>query len=191
MRGNVSTANNGNGNGKDMRKLLDGLYRLSATIAGLSILGICLIVSAQILLNITARLLGPGYSWTIPSYADFAGFMLSGATFLALGPTLRAGGHIRVTLLTGRLPARVALWLEVAVSAAAAILVAYILRYVVQLIGESWRYNDLSPGIIPIPLWIPQSVMALGLVIFLIALVDLVISDIRAGRPTLLTPEEV
>ena len=174
-----------------MRRFLDRLYQIAAVIAGLCIIGICLLVSAQILLNIAARLLGPGYSLTIPSYADFAGFMLSAATFLALGPTLRAGGHIRVTLLTQRLPARVALWLEVVVLGVAAGVVGYILRYVVQLIAESWRYNDLSPGIIPIPLWIPQSVMALGLLIFLIALIDLMVADIRAGRPTVPTPDEV
>ncbi len=174
-----------------MRRFLDRLYGVAAAIAGLCIIGICLLVSAQILLNIAARLLGPGHSLTIPSYADFAGFMLAAATFLALGPTLRAGGHIRVTLLTRRLPPRVALWLEVVVLGVAAGVVACLLRYVVQLIGESWRYNDLSPGIIPIPLWIPQSIMAVGLLIFLIALIDLMVSDIRAGRPTVPSPEEV
>ncbi len=174
-----------------MRLLLDRLYGTAAALAGLSILGICLLVSAQILLNIAARLLGPGHSLTIPSYADFAGFMLSAATFLALGPTLRAGGHIRVTLLTRRLRGRAALGLELFVLALTAALIAFVLRYVVQLIEESWRYNDLSPGIIPIPLWIPQCLMAAGLVILLIALIDTFLGDLRSGRPSLQDPDEI
>ncbi len=173
-----------------MRRLLDTLYAAAAAIAGISILGICLLVSAQIMLNIAARLLGPGHALTIPSYADFAGFMLAAATFLALGPTLRQGGHIRVTLLTRRLGGRLALGLELFVLAITAALTGFVLRYVVQLIGESWRYNDLSPGIIPIPLWIPQCLMALGLVILLIALIDTFLGDLRSGRPSLQNPDE-
>jgi len=37
---------------------------------------------------------------------------------------------------------------------------------------ESLEYYDLSPGIVPVPLWIPQAAMVLGLAVFTIALWD-------------------
>ncbi|MEO5621424.1 MAG: hypothetical protein ABIQ32_12915, partial [Sphingomicrobium sp.] len=81
-----------------MRNILDRLYQFSGGLAALAILAICLLITAQIGFNIIARLGGADLSYTIPSYADFAGYFLSTASFMALAYTLRAGGHIRVGL---------------------------------------------------------------------------------------------
>ena len=61
------------------------------------------------LLNVTTRVFDLPLPSTIPSYADFAGFMLAAATFLAMPYTFRSAGHIRVTLITARLPGKGAL----------------------------------------------------------------------------------
>ncbi len=39
------------------------------------------------------------YGWQILSLAEIAGYLLAAASFLALAPTLKAGAHIRVTML--------------------------------------------------------------------------------------------
>ena len=83
----------------DMRNVLDRVYGIAQWAAGACILFICAIVTVQVGLNITARIGGPEWSYTLPSYADFAGYFLAAASFFALAPTWRAGGHIRVNLL--------------------------------------------------------------------------------------------
>lgn len=87
-----------------MRRVLDTLYRAAGGLAALFILAIVVLVFAQVGLNladkITVGLTGKGLGVTIPSYADFTGFFLAAASFLALAYTLRAGGHIRVSLVT-------------------------------------------------------------------------------------------
>ncbi len=175
-----------------MGRVLDRLYDLAGALAALAIVGICAVVSAQIGLNILARLGGPGLSFTIPSYADFAGFALAAASFLALAHTLRRGGHIRVTLITGRLPRRATWAAELGVLALAAALSAYATFYFALLIEESLRYGDMSTGIVAIPLWIPQMPVLIGLALLTLALVHTLIESVTARRPVLIdeTPQE-
>ncbi|MCF6273501.1 MAG: TRAP transporter small permease [Rhodobacteraceae bacterium] len=168
-----------------MRRFLDTLYKLAGAIAALSILGICLVVSAQVILNIAARIGGPGWSYTIPSYADFSGFFLATASFMALAYTLRAGGHIRVNLLVGALPKRPRWMLEMLALSIGAMMAGYATYYAGSLLEESYRYGDMSPGIIAIPLWIPQMSMVAGLGLLTIAFVDTLIEALIARAPIL------
>ncbi len=95
-----------------MRKFLDSLYLASGWAAACFIGAICTLVVAQVGLNLIDRVAGlvtgTAIGLTIPSYADFTGFFLAAASFLALAHTLRQGGHIRVTLVISHLPGRVA-----------------------------------------------------------------------------------
>lgn len=168
-----------------MRRVLDKTYQIAGAIAALSILLICLVVSAQVGLNILARIGGPALSFTIPSYADFAGFALATASFLALAYTLRAGGHIRVNLLIQKTGERTQWRLEILTLSLAGAMAGYATWFAAGLLGESWHYGDLSPGIIAIPLWIPQVPMVAGLGLLTIAFADTLIEVIRAGGPLL------
>lgn len=152
-------------------RALDRLYDAAGALAAVAVLLICAVVSAQVALNVLARLGGPGWSWTIPSYADFAGFALAAASFLALAHTLRRGAHIRVTLVTARLPVEAQRAAALAVSGAAAAFAGYATWYVGSLVGESWHYGDTSSGIVAVPIWIPQVPVFLGLALLTVALV--------------------
>jgi TRAP-type C4-dicarboxylate transport system permease small subunit len=81
-----------------MRSMLDRIYTLSGALSGALILGITLIIMAQIV--------GRWFGIVIPSTDDFSGFMLAASSFLGLAYTLKTGGHIRVSLIIQRLPAR-------------------------------------------------------------------------------------
>ena len=47
---------------------------------------------------------------------------------------------------------------------------------------DSYRFGDLAQGVLPVPLWIPQTGYAAGLVILLVAVVDEVIA-VLGGQP--------
>ncbi len=173
-----------------MRRLLDRLYLVSGWLAAAAILAICLIVTAQVLLNLLARLFGPDWSFTIPSYADFAGFLLAGATFLALAHTLVEGGHIRVNLVTGRLPRPLAWAAELLALTLGLVFSVFASWHMAGLVAESWRYGDRSPGIIAVPLWIPQTVVTLGLAILAIAFADLLVQALLRRSPVIRDQDE-
>ena len=172
-----------------MSHFLDRLYHLAAVVSACCIGAICLLISAQILMNAGTRL-GLPLPPTIPSYADFAGYLLAAATFLALPWTLRSGGHVRVGLVTARLPARLALGTEIAVLAAATGFAGYATAYAALLLGESRRFGDVSTGMVPIPTWLVQIPMVAGLALLTVALLHSLLATARARRPVLSAGEE-
>lgn len=163
-----------------MRSMLDRVYKIALWCAAGCILTICTIVSVQVSLNILARLGGPQWSYTLPSYADFAGYFLAAASFFALGPTLRAGVHIRVNLVVTRLGAGSAWIAELVSLVIAAAITVYATYFSAHLLYESWDYGDTSTGIIAIPLWIPQTAMVGGLALLSVAFVDTLLESFRA-----------
>lgn len=169
-----------------MRQLLDRLYQFAGGIAAVSILGICLVVSAQVLLNILARIGGPSLSFTIPSYADFAGYMLSTASFMALAYTLRQGSHIRVNLFVQKLATRPKWIFELITLALGVAMTGYATWYAIALLAESVEYGDTSTGIVAIALWIPQSAMVAGLGLLTVAFIDTLIEALIARAPVLI-----
>ena len=174
--------------GGHMRKQLDLLYKASGWGAALFIFAICALVIAQVSMNLIDKaagaLFGGAIGLTVPSYADFTGFFLATASFLALAHTLREGGHIRITLFIQHLPPRGRKFLELWSVGLAMALSGYFTWYTAMLVIESYTYNDLSSGMVAVPIWIPQSGMLLGLIILSIALVDEFINLISGGTPS-------
>ncbi len=165
-----------------MRKTLDKLYTGAGVMAGACIVLITVMILAQIV--------GRWFGMIIPSTEDFSGYLLAAATFLALAYTFRHGGHIRVTLLIHLLSSslqQILMYLVLSVFALIAGFGAYHLCY---LVYESWIFNELSQGYIAIPIWIPQLPMALGAVLFFIALVDDIVISFLGQVPTFLGLEE-
>lgn len=175
-----------------MRRLLDWLYNFSGALAAALIAAICFLVTTQVVLNLITKIGGSSFAMTIPSYADFAGYFLAASSFLALAYTLMRGGHIRVTLALNMLgTGKLRFATEVLALALCAGCAAYITYYVIHLVLESYQFGDKSAGIIAIPIWIPQTPVAIGLVIFTIALFDLLFRTLRAGAPVLENREEM
>jgi hypothetical protein len=50
--------------------------------------------------------------------------------------------------------------------------------------------NDVSQGLVAVPLWLPQSGMALGLIIIAIALLDDLVVLLAGGTPSYLVAEQ-
>ncbi len=171
-----------------MRKLLDSLYKGSCWLAAACIAAICLLVVCQVTLNLIDRvstlLTGSAIGLTIPSYADFTGFLLAAASFLSLAYTLRQGDHIRVTLLASRLPKKIQHLLEVWCLGFALCVSSYFGWYTIALSLESYTYNDLSSGMIAVPLWIPQFAMVVGLMVLSVALLDEFVLVLRGKQPS-------
>ena len=166
-----------------MRRWLDILYTASGWLGAGCIAMICLLVVCQVLLNLIDRLstllTGSAIGLTIPSYADFTGFLLAAASFLSLAYTLREGAHIRVVLLVSRLPKKIHTLVEVWCIVFGLAISLYFTWYTALLTYESYRYNDLSSGMIAVPIWIPQTAMLLGLVVLSVALFDELVSVCR------------
>jgi len=165
-----------------MNSIREYFYLSSGYGAGICIILIMLIILAQIV----GRMLG----FIVPSAEDFSGYCLAAATFLGLAYTFRTGGHIRVTLLIHRLPEKAARVAEALVLLLALGLTSFMSFYSIHLIWESYVFNDVSYGYIPIPLWIPQIPLGVGCVALNIAVLDDFIGMLRGRDPSYLAHED-
>jgi TRAP-type C4-dicarboxylate transport system permease small subunit len=93
--------------------------------------------------------------------------------------------------VTSRLPVRIQILAEAFTLLAALSLVGYTAWFMAALVMESVHYGDLSTGIIPVALWVPQSVAAFGITLLLVAIIHTFFDLLRTGKPVLSTPDEV
>ncbi|SHJ40718.1 TRAP-type C4-dicarboxylate transport system, small permease component [Aureimonas altamirensis DSM 21988] len=170
-----------------MRKALDALYGVSLIGACLSMVLIAALVSVQVLGRVVDRAAvlfgGARYGFAIPSLAEIGGFLFVASAFLALPAALRSAGHVRVTLalrLFGDRGDRVMSILVLVVGLCLAAFAAWAIG--VQTFA-SFQRGSVSYGLVAISLWIPQAVMTLGLTIFVIALLDELVTALSGQEP--------
>lgn len=156
-------------------RLLDKLYTAGGVLAAVLMVLIALLTLSQVV----GRLLGI----VVPDAGELAGYAMAGATFLALAPTFRSGGHIRVNLLLAHVRPGLRRGLELFCLAFLAVVGAMFAAFSVQLVFDSHSFGDVSTGMITIPLWIPQVSMALGAVLLEIAVIEEFVDVVRGREP--------
>jgi len=165
-----------------MRKILNNIYMASGYLSGMSILMITLLIVAQVI----GRLFG----FIVPSAEDFAVYSLASATFFGLAYTFHEGGHIRVSLAIKSLPPKVRKFQEGAILIFASVLSIFMAFYMTHLAWESYIFEEVSYGYVPIPLWMPQVPVALGAIMFAIAILDDLVCMLQGKTPKYLQHED-
>jgi TRAP-type C4-dicarboxylate transport system permease small subunit len=177
-----------------MRLFLDRLYQTALWLSALCLLAIAVLVGVQLagrILDGALKLVGaPVLGWQILSLAEIAGYLLAAASFLALAPTLRAGAHIRVTMLLAALSEQNRRTMELVAFGFSTLACAYMTWHLAYFAWVSFKFNEISTGVIRVPLAYPQSVMAIGALILTVALLDETVTIWRAGRPTFRVAED-
>ncbi|MFA5521151.1 MAG: TRAP transporter small permease [Castellaniella sp.] len=159
-----------------LRTVLNVMYRASGVLAAFFLLLICVLIVLQIV--------GRSINIIIDS-TELAGFFLAASSFLGLAYTLNQGSHIRVNMLPASVKnPRHKAWLELWCCACAALVMGYITWQAGLFTLESLEYGDLSPGLMAVPFWIPQTAMTAGLLMLTIAFVDEFILIARGGTPS-------
>lgn len=157
-----------------MRRLLDALYDGAAWLAALSMVAL--------LVAVLLSILGRQLHFNIPGIDAYAGYLMAGAGFLALAHTLKRGEHIRVTLLVNALRGGRRKALELWALGLATLLAVLFAFYSCRLVWQSHAFHDISTSNDATPLWIPQLAMALGTLVFALALVDELVLELRGQR---------
>jgi TRAP-type C4-dicarboxylate transport system permease small subunit len=176
-----------------MRRVLDLVYAAALVASALALVTIAVLVLAQIGGRILDRVLlstgGAAIGFQVPSLSEIGGFLFVGAAFLALPATLKAAGHVRVTMLAQSLPASLARAVTIIVLAAALALALFAAWHSGVQVQDSWAFNSVSFGMVRVPLWIPQGVMTLGLGLFALALADELVTALSGRTPAFVAAE--
>lgn len=156
-----------------VRSILDRIYFACGVIAALNLIVILVLIVIQMLARWTGEV--------FPGAPDYAGYCMAAASFYAFAYALNRGAHIRVGILLNAVGAGTRRWLEAWCFAIGAALGWYFVWYAAKAAYWSWKFHDISQGQDATPIWIPQTSMVVGGVIFAIALTDHLIHVLVSG----------
>jgi TRAP-type C4-dicarboxylate transport system permease small subunit len=155
-------------------KFLHWLYRASGMLSAASLVLICALIMAQII----ARSLGS----TVRDAEEFAAWAMAAAGFFGLPYALHCGAHIRVQVVMRFVPEFMHHAMEVLATAIGLALSVYLAWYCGAYVLESYQFNELSQGLIAVPLWIPQFPMVFGSTLLAVAFVERMVCVLRRQR---------
>jgi TRAP-type C4-dicarboxylate transport system permease small subunit len=162
--------------------LLDRLYYASGAFAALCI--------ASIFVLMLAQSFGREAGILIRGAEDIVAWLCAASAFFALGHTFRHGELVRVGLWLDMLGTRGRWLAELFSLGLTAIFVAYMLWAVSRFVYDSWQLKEVAQGLIPLPIWIPQSSFLLGVLIFFIGVLDELLLVLKKQKPAYQVAEE-
>jgi TRAP-type C4-dicarboxylate transport system permease small subunit len=149
-----------------LRLLLDGIERLGRLDGWIG--AACLVTLTLLMLaEITVRALSNFIPWVpadIPVAWEYSSYLMAACFTFGAAMTLRAGGHIRVTLVLGRLDPAARRFAEIAASLVATCFVGFLSVAMARFAWTAFTagQTSISSGTL---LWIPEAVIAFGMVL--------------------------
>ena len=165
-----------------LRRTLDLLYGAAAGLAALSLLGIFLLMMAQM----AARELG----LQVPGTDDLAAYLCVATTFFALAATFKRGELIRVGMGIEKLGPAARRVAEILALGLAAVIVGTIVYWTAQETLFSWEIEEVAQGTVPFLVWIPKLAMPLGAGLLLVAILDELARLIAGLKPAYVAAAE-
>lgn len=156
-------------------RFLDRIYLAGAWLSGALMVLLCLLV----LWSIFARVVG-----TFAGGAtDVAGYVMATSAFMALAHAFRAHAHIRVAIVVERLHGRTRRVAEVVCLGVTTAVTGFLALYMTRLTLDSHAFGERSEGADAILLWIPQTPVAAGSILFAVAVAHTFVEALAGAEP--------
>jgi TRAP-type C4-dicarboxylate transport system permease small subunit len=139
---------------------LKNIYRFSGYIAAFFLI----LVATFILIGIASRIFG----FYIRGLAEYSGYCMASSSFFALAYTFVEGGHIRITLFLEKISGVKKKLLEIWCLIIASFYSGYVAFYFIKMLKISYEFQERSEGADEILIWIPQTSVAIGSLIFFV-----------------------
>jgi TRAP-type C4-dicarboxylate transport system permease small subunit len=159
-----------------MRKVLDGLYLTAASLSALAILTIAILMLVQSIVRELGVSTGP--------INEIVAWLCAGAAFSGMAYAFKQGDFVRVGLFLERLNTRQRQVGEVIALGTALLACLYLAYWATSFTMESFAFNDIATGLLPMPIWIPQCSFVLGSWLLAIATADEFLIVLRGGEPS-------
>ena len=139
---------------------LKNIYKFSGYIAACFLI----LVATFILIGIASRIFG----FYIRGLAEYSGYCMAASSFFSLAYTFVEGGHIRITLFLEKVSGIKKKILEMWCLIIASFYSGYVAFYFIKMLKISYEFQERSEGADEILIWIPQTSVAIGSLIFFI-----------------------
>jgi TRAP-type C4-dicarboxylate transport system permease small subunit len=159
-----------------MRRWLDRVYLAAAALAALNVLAIAILMVGQSVLR--------EFQVATGAVNDVVSWCCAAAAFLGMAYAFKQGDFVRVTLTLERLPDHWKRRFELFALLVGAVATGYLAWWALRFTFESWEFNEVAQGLLPLAMWIPQSSFAVGAVLLFVAVLDEMVVVLRGGRPS-------
>ena len=149
---------------------LKTIYKISGYIAAIFLI----LVAVFILIGITSRIFG----FYIRGLSEYSGYSMAASSFFALAYTFYEKAHIRITLFLEKLKNCNKRFVEIWGLSVASFFAGFMAFYFIKMTIISIKFEERSEGADEILIWIPQSAVALGSLIFFICVIHHLIFSI-------------
>jgi TRAP-type C4-dicarboxylate transport system permease small subunit len=154
-----------------VRRVLDALYYFSALSGAVAVVSVMLLM----LLQVAYRQAG----YIFRGADDLTAWSCAAAVFLPLAHTFKKGELVRMGLVMEHFHGAARRACELFSLLSATSFIGYGTYWAVTVAYQSWLIGDRAQGLIPVPMWIPQSSMSIGLALLLVALIDETVMVLR------------
>ena len=145
-----------------LNKYLKIIYKFSGYIAAFFLI----LVAIFILTGIASRIFG----FYIRGLAEYSGYCMAASSYFALAYTFVEGGHIRITLFIEKISSSKKKYLESWCLLIATFFSGYLAFYFIKMLMISFKFQERSEGADEILIWIPQTSVAIGSLVFFICI---------------------
>lgn len=165
-----------------IRRLLDFLFDAAGVLAAFFVF----VIFAVMIGTSAFRQIG----WPTGGFEDIVSWLTAGAAFFGMAHAFKHGDFVRVSLVLENVPPGARRGLEIVTLAIGSLFTGYLSWSVSAYVYESYSINDMSGGLIVIPIWIPQCSIVIGSILFFLAMVDELVLVLRGSKPTYVTAVE-
>jgi len=145
-----------------INRVLGGIYLGSGYLAAFFLIAVLIFI----LTGISSRIFG----FYIRGLAEYSGYSMAASSFFALAYTFYDKAHIRITLFLENLNPSNRKFAEIWCLFIATIFSGFLAFYFTKMTIVSLRFEERSEGADEILIWIPQSAVAIGAIIFFICI---------------------
>jgi TRAP-type C4-dicarboxylate transport system permease small subunit len=142
---------------------LDVVTRLDGWLGALCLLLLTLLMLAEVIVRALSGIF-PAVPASIPVAWEWSSYLMAATFTFGAAMTLRAGGHIRVSLLLAKAPSWAKRLFEVFSSTVAMAFMAFLAWSMIKFTMGSYERGQTAISS-NTPLWIPQAVVTFGMIL--------------------------
>lgn len=150
------------------------IARISTVLAMVGMALMVLLIAASILLRMI--------DIHIPAVDDLASILLAAVFSFGLAAAVGANEHLSINLLVDRIPEKPRWWLTRATEAISVAVSVYLLVGIYHLFSAAFQSNQKMLGALPIPRYLPMSIVLVGIALFALALALVLVRNVLSRQ---------
>lgn len=151
---------------------IDRLSLLGAYLSSILLISIILLIVANIILM-------SFFNSSIVITAEYSAYMFAASVMLSLSFALKEDAHIKINVISSKLPRPISKILKIAVTLLAFLISLFALYYSIMMVWQAYIYQMRADTVAQTLIYIPQIFMPIGFLMLSLQLVGKLLKEIK------------